>query len=211
MYPDFAYFLEEYFTSSAFIVNLILNSFSSLFGIALYVLSSLGFYTMAKRRGINRPWLAWIPLVRIWLVGCISDQYRYVVKGQEKNKRKSLLTLRIVVELMRIAILVFCVILIVNCIDVAMNNLGGNALMEAMLVPFIVMMALLLVCAGVSVAYSVIYYMAMYDIYTSCNPEYNVLFLVLSIVFSVTEGFFVFFNKNKDKGMPPRKVEQIEA
>ena len=96
MYYDFAYFLEDYMDSGMLIMNLITNSISSLWGIAMYVLTALGLYTMAKRRAINKAWLAWIPVVNCWLIGCISDQYRYVVKGQIKSKRKSLLTLTII-------------------------------------------------------------------------------------------------------------------
>ena len=96
MYYDFAYFLEEYLNSGAFVLNLITNSISSLWGIAMYVLTSLGLYTIAKRRAISKAWLAWIPVVNCWIIGCISDQYRYVVKGQMKSRRKSLLTLSVV-------------------------------------------------------------------------------------------------------------------
>ena len=64
---------------------------------------------------------------------------------------------------------------------------------------------------GVNIAVMVIRYMALYDVYTSCDPQYNVLFLVLSIIFQVTEPFFLFFNRNKDLGMPPRRQEHYEA
>ena len=60
--------------------------------------------------------------------------------------------------------------------------------------------------SGVAVAKAIIYYMAMYDLYTSCAPENNGLFLALSIIIKVTEPFFIFFNRNNDKGMPPRRV-----
>jgi len=63
--------------------------------------------------------------------------------------------------------------------------------------------------AGVGIATAVIHYMAMYDIYTSCTPKNNVIFLVLGILFSVTESFFLFFTRNKDEGMPPRKQEPV--
>mgnify|MGYP000871341546 CR=1 FL=1 len=60
-----------------------------------------------------------------------------------------------------------------------------------------------------AIAYAVIYYMALYDIFRSLDPNNCVLFLVLSIVFSVTEPFFLFFNRNKDGGMPPRRPEPV--
>jgi hypothetical protein len=31
-------------------------------------------YTIAKRRQINHPWMAWVPVVDMYLLGCISDQ-----------------------------------------------------------------------------------------------------------------------------------------
>ena len=37
------------------------------------------------------------------------------------------------------------------------------------------------------------------------------LFLVLSILFGVTEPFFLFFSRNKDDGMPPRKQPVQDA
>ena len=49
----------------------------------------------------------------------------------------------------------------------------------------------------------------MYDIYTSCTPKNNVLFLVLSILFNITEPFFLFFTRNKDEGMPPRRQQPV--
>ena len=70
-------------------------------------------------------------------------------------------------------------------------------------------LGLYLPLVGVAIAYAVIYYMALYDIFKSLDPGNCVLFLVLSIVFSVTEPFFLFFNRNKDGGMPPRRPDPV--
>ncbi len=40
-----------------------------LIGIALYVLSALGLFTMAKRRNIENAWLAWIPVAQLYILG----------------------------------------------------------------------------------------------------------------------------------------------
>lgn len=55
--------------------------------VTIYVLEALGIYTIAKRRGIHNPWLAWIPVAQYWILGSISDQYQYVVKGNVRNRR----------------------------------------------------------------------------------------------------------------------------
>ena len=211
MFYDFTYFLDEYLDSGIFLLNLITNSIGSLWGIGLYVLTALGLYTIAKRRAINKAWLAWIPVVNCWLVGCISDQYRYVVKGEVKSRRKSLLILTIIQMVLALAVIA----------DLAGAVFGGvssmaitgdfSHMMENMLVPLIVILCLALPMIGVAIAKAIIYYMAMYDLYTSCAPENNVVFLVLSIIFRVTEPFFIFFNRNNDKGMPPRRATYQEV
>ena len=57
-------------------------------GIAAYVLRAWGMYAIAKRRGINNPWMSWVPVLDLWVLGCISDQYQYGVKDKICNRRK---------------------------------------------------------------------------------------------------------------------------
>ena len=211
MYYDFTYYLGEYLDYGAIILNLIVNSISSLLGIGMYVLTALGLYTIARRRSIRKAWLAWVPGINSWLVGCISDQYRYVVKGQEKSRRKSLLTLTIIQMALAVAFTAALTMTIISGVDSAMSSMTQAPVLQSILVPLVVTLGLLLPMAGVAIARMIIYYMAMYDLYSSCAPENNVLFLVMSIVFRVTEPFFVFFNRNHDKGMPPRRAEYQEV
>ena len=211
MFYEFAYYLEDYLESGALVLNLITNSIGSLWGIAMYVLTALGLYTLAKRRSIHNAWLAWVPGINCWLIGCISDQYRYVTKGQIKSKRKSLLTLTIIQMALVLSFVASLVVTVVSGADTAMRVTGYARVLESIMVPLIVTLGLFLPMMAVGVAKMVVYYMAMYDLYTSCAPENNVLFLVMSIIFRVTEPFFVFFNRNNDKGMPPRRVTYQEV
>lgn len=175
--------------------------------IAAYVLRALGFYTIAKRRGINHPWMSWVPVLDLWVLGCISDQYQYVVKGKNKNKRKWLLGLNIAMWVIYIVFFVFFGIMMVRVISGAINGAGENQLLESMMGSLVGMLVSSLPMMGLAIAVTVVRYVAMYDLYTSCNPQNNVLFLVLSIFFSITEPFFIFFNRKKDDGMPPRRSE----
>ena len=71
--------------------------------------------------------------------------------------------------------------------------------------PVLTMLGFVLPLAAITIALCVIRYMALYDVYRSLDPANAVLYLVLSILFSPTEPFFLFFNRDKDLGMPPRK------
>lgn len=208
---EFSEFFQEYYDSVMLPYTLLSNSVSSLLGIAMYVLTALGLYTIAKRRGINNPWLAWIPVVNCWIVGCISDQYRYVVKGQTKSKRKTLLILNIIQFVLLIVMCVVIVVSVIQAVGGAIEGINEYQLLEDLLPAFMSILVLCLPLFALSIATMVVRYMAMYDLYTSCDPQNNVAFLVVSIIFNVTEPFFVFFNRKKDEGMPPRRdVPQVE-
>lgn len=205
MFYDFAYYLGEYLDYGVILLNLISNSISALLSVGVYVLTSLGLYTIAKRRAISKAWLAWIPVVDCWLLGCISDQYRYVARGQVKSKRKSLLVLTIVQMVLWIAILVTAVVAGIGLIGSPAWGMGQMYWMQSLMVPGMVLGGLCLPLAGVTIAKTIITYMALYDLYASCAPDNCVVFLVLSILFRITKPFFIFFNRNSDKGMPPRR------
>ncbi len=177
------------------------------FGIACYVLRAAGFYTIAKRRGINHPWMSWVPVLDLWVLGCISDQYQYVVKGKNKNKRKWLIGMSIALAVLYIVFFVFVGITVFNIVSTTAGGVTEEQILETIMGPFLGMMAGMLPLLGVVLALTIVRYIAMYDLYTSCNPQNNILFLVLSIFFNVTEPFFVFFNRKKDGGMPPRRSE----
>ncbi len=208
---EFPYLVEEVL-GTGLISALISGVPSGLFGIATYVLTALALYTLAQRRGLNRPWLAWIPVINCWILGSLSDQYRYVVKGEIKSKRKVLLTLQILMTVLGTAMATVCIVMVVNLVS---NTVFGAPIsesraMELVLGPLAGVAGLALPMVGIAIAFAVVRFMALYDVYRSMDPSNSVLFLVLSILFSVTEPFFLFFNRNKDLGMPPRRQEYKE-
>ena len=122
------------------------------FAAATYVLRSMGLYTMAKNRGIDNAWLAWVPVANNWLLGEIADDI---------NRRKSKKTN-------------YSLILLVLT---AAGAAGGFSLI---LLPFSALFS-----APVSIAASVVYFIALYEIYQDYAPQNAVVFLVLSILLSV--------------------------
>lgn len=203
-YPD-PYLMEELaFT----VVSLLTSSIpAAFFSIASYVLTSMALYTLAVRRGIQRAWLSWVPVLNVWIIGSLSDQYRYVVKGQYKAKRKALLILNLVNLVITVILVIAAVGMTFELVRSSMYGVGGGALWSSVMGSVLGAAGLAAAIAGLAIASMVIRYMALYDIYSSMDPANNVMFLVLSILFPVTEPFFLFFNRNKDSGMPPRREE----
>ena len=214
---EFSYALEEALGTGVLSV-LFRGSLSGVLGIAAYVLTALALYTIAKRRGLHKPWLAWIPVVNVWLVGSLSDQYRYVVRGESKSKRKALLILKVIAAVLSVVISVYAIVMVGQIVVGVMGGRSEEYLMEAVFGRLIGIVGMSLPLVGVSIAYAIVYYMALSDIYKSLDPGNSVLFLVLSIVGTVAlpllglsgslaEALFLFCNRNKELGMPPRRQE----
>lgn len=55
------------------------------FSAVTYILQSLGLYTVAKRRGINNPWLAWLPIGNVWILGSIQICIRQKQKIRQET------------------------------------------------------------------------------------------------------------------------------
>lgn len=183
---------------------------SVLLGIASYVLTSMALYSLASRRGIGKAWLSWVPILNVWIVGSLSDQYRYVVKGQCKSKRKILLILKLVSVIFVLAAVIAGGFLVADVARIMMYGIRMEAVLSQILGPMLGIAGLVLPIFGLAIAFAVIYFMALYDIFQSMDPANGVMFLVLSILFPVTEPFFLFFNREKDKGMPPRRPEHSQ-
>ena len=207
-YPD-PYMLEEAAISVLPAVTAAMTTAlpSTLLGIASYVLTAMALYTLAVRRGIEKAWLSWVPVLNVWIIGSLSDQYRYVVKGQMKSKRKILLILNLLGLLIGVLMVLICIFTAIDVAGRAIYGAWDYRMISTITGPGFTVLGLSLIVAGISVASAVIRYMALYDIYTSMDPANSVLFTVLSIIFQVTEPFFLFFNREKDDGMPPRREE----
>ena len=182
-----------------FVIYLIMCLAIAAFGVVSYVLQALGMYTIAGRRGIRNGWLAFIPFGANWILGSISDQYQYVTKGKVRNRRKWLLGLNIAVVA---GYFVWMIALVVTGITSATVKGTEDAMLAVGIVGILMLLALV-------IALYVVFYISLYNLFASCEPDNATLYLVLSILFSVALPFFIFAVRKKDYGMPPRKAEPV--
>ena len=202
---------QDYLESGLWLIVRTLFGTPMLLSIASYVLTALALYTIARRRGLKNPWLAWIPVADSWLLGSLSDQYRYVVHGENKSKRKILLIFRILTAVMWVSLIGLLIKLCFHAVGSVFWGTMSDERIFQILHQALNLLVMCLPLIGISIAYAVFRYMALYDIYKSLDPANCVLFLVLSILFGVTEPFFLFFSRNKDDGMPPRKQPVVDT
>lgn len=187
-----------------------------LLGIVLYVIKSLGLYTIAKRRGIACPWLAWLPVGCEWITASIADQYRKVTSGKATIRRFVVLVLAVI----SIGIGVVTTTTVGEKSDdldalVEYTEEMGEYINEENALDIVTsvfedlgdimsdVFLLSSVAALVGFASSVYWFVCAGDVYASCCPKNGTMMLVLSIFVPVLEPFFFFCNKEKDAGMIP--------
>ena len=205
MDQEFVYMMEEFSESMAST-----SSVSSLVSVAAYVFTALAIYTIAQRRQIKHAWMAWVPVVNVWILGSISDQYRYVVKGEIRNKRKVLLITSILQCVLAWAAVIKMIITVVN-LAISGGQMSNEMEMVRQILSGFVFFIPVAILGIVMLVFRI---MALYDLFSSCDPANNVLYLVLSLIpgiNTVTQPLFLFLCRNQDGGMPPRREETPEA
>jgi len=172
--------------------------------VVAYILEGKSLSAIARRRGMERPWLAWVPVAKFWMVGAISDQYRYVVHGQVRNRRKLLLWLDILLVAATTAFTTGVQIWSAVTITSAATQ-GEETFMATYLVGILVIYLVMFLYIGIGALVSVFQYMAYYDLFRSCDPDKSLVYLLVSIFAGFPMPFFVYSCRDKDLGMPPRK------
>lgn len=197
-----------------------------LVSVAIYVFTALSLYTIAKRRFFfdRCSWLAWVPFAQFWVLGSIADHYQWTVWNREKKKRIVMLVLNII-QLVSIIVIALGLYRIIGTFvkegitDEESFDRALHYILSEMEDPYYEQAAwarkmygvlirntnLIILCAVVTfataVTYAVYYYMALYDLYRSCNPDNATVFLVLTILFGITMPIFLMLCRKQDKGL----------
>lgn len=196
-----------------------------LVAIAIYVLTALSLYTIAKRRFLldHRAWLAWVPFAQFWVLARISDNYQWIVWSREKKKRIVMLVLNII-QVIAVLLIVLglhrmnqailnagitdeeSLVNMLEYIQSKMNtpyNMAAEAkkLLGALTRNANLIIFLAVVTFAAAVTHTVFYYMALYDLYRSCDSYNAKVFMVLSILFSFAIPIFLMICRKQDKGL----------
>lgn len=176
----------------------------SVIALIFYIFESAGLYTLAKRRGIHYPGLAWVPVARDWVMGSLSDQYAMRL-GQNKSYRKVLPALGAVVTILAVLVLSFIIQFMVRLatgdpVLYAQLYQASNNPEEAVLLIFGSVVPFVSILYIVGIVYMVFYFITLYKLFQSCRPGSAVGYLLLSIFLGFLRPFLVFACRNSDEG-----------
>lgn len=158
--------------------------------IADYVLKSLALYSVAKRRNISKPWLAWIPIASAWTLGSVADDYDF------KNgiNRKWRLTLIIPLLITSAAMIIFLTTTTILAIATNFTSYYPDTAI------YIFIYISYLIILSVTMVYMACYTICLYKLYESTVPEKSVKYLIITLLIPL--GGAICLMKSKDKGYP---------
>ena len=177
---------------------------SLLIGLALYLLESIGVYKMAKSAEIKNPWLAFIPVANGWVFGTIAEKYKK--KNGTKSARFGIIlpVLEGIVLIEAIALTIFTVISIKEITGYALDAVNTSSEMAPeqfmSLIPVIILYFALM---AVAIAYAVVFFIALWRVYSSFDKPNATLYIVLSVVFTISVPIILFIIRNRKPEFDP--------
>lgn len=166
-----------------------------------YILRSLSYYTVAKRRGAPNPGLAWVPIVWVWTQGGICDQYD-ATRGIKRKWRVVLLTLSIIAAA---GILIGFILMIAQAASTAVSYYryyNDFEAMSGMMGAFGDAIMLLSLAGAAGGALVVCQMICQFKFFESCRPNDAVKFLLLSNLVPFAQPICLMCCRNYDLGMP---------
>lgn len=177
---------------------------SLLIGLALYLLESIGVYKMAKSAEIKNPWLSFVPVGRNWVFGTLAEKYKK--KNGTKSARFGIIlpVLEGIVLIEAIALTIFTVISIKEITGYALDAVNTSSEMAPeqfmSLIPVIILYFALM---AVSIAYAVVFFIALWRVYSSFDKPNATLYIVLSVVFTISVPIILFIIRNRKPEFDP--------
>lgn len=177
---------------------------SLLIGLALYLLESIGVYKMAKSAEIKNPWLAFIPVANGWVFGTLAEKYKK--KNGTKSARFGIIlpVLEGIVLIEAIALTIFTVISIKEITGYALDAVNTSSEMAPeqfmSLIPVIILYFALM---AVAIAYAVVFFIALWRVYSSFDKSNATLYIVLSVIFTISVPIILFIIRNRKPEFDP--------
>ena len=169
--------------------------------ILLYAGLSLGIFSLAKKCGLKKPALAWVPFLRFYVLGSLADDYLSKAKDKSTKYRMILPVVVAVAQVMyhlasfaTNAVLILYLFGIIGGYFLAVLGAASEMMVFAALAYIVIMSSILIfvslisvlsaVISATSFAYQGILVWVLHPVYKMCDRENATLYTVLSILFN---------------------------
>lgn len=193
--------------------------------ILLYAGLSLGIFSLAKKCGLQKPALAWVPFLRFYVLGSLADDYLSKSKGKSTKYR---MILPVVVAVAQViyhlasfatnAVLILYLFGIIGGYFLAVLGAASEMMVFAVLAYIVIMISILTFVSLISVlsavisatswVYQGILVWVLHPVYKMCDRENATLYTVLSILFNFAPAIALPYAAGK---LEPETQEVFDA
>lgn len=161
--------------------------------VVLLVLSRMGLFLLARRRGLSGAGTVWLPIGDQIMLVRLSDQYRCRFAGQTKYRKLPVIVTEMAFVVSNylamgwIALFLMVLMLTSGTVVFALSSPGTE-----MMAFFLTGVVLLLFLLGVTILRTLINSRLMMDVYRSCQRKTAATWLILGILFPFLKPVFLF-------------------
>lgn len=172
-------FLEWFTSDNGFMKALLIGSF---------LLQAVSLCSIARRRRLSCPWLAWFPIASGWVLGNLSDDYQKKVRKKIRHKRRVLPALE--------GAIAFTLLASEKILDWLLGFWARHITVAICATQLLVLLLL----------WQIYRLRCLYDVYESCSPDSSVAFLIWSAVIPLLIPFFLLADRKSSFGMHRREA-----
>ncbi len=171
--------------------------FSAMVSLLFYIFQSIGLFKMSKTLSFAHPWMAWVPIFNIYTFGKIGSRY---VKQNGRSSANfggwltGLYIAQLITAIGCIASIIPFILTVFEMESTGTDIRPDNTVIVATLVLIISAFAVFII----SIAYLVVYYIALWRVYAVFSNENATVFLIISILFNVATPFIIFAIRNNE-------------
>ena len=161
--------------------------------VGIYVLKAVGLMNMAKKCGIEKGWLAFVPFGHEYIHGRIAEKLE---DGKPSSKRYSRILTGLSIALC--AVYVLCAVACFWSLFAQMSAIHNNSGDFVFAISAFSFLPLSVALLAIVVVYYVFSSIALYRIYKIFSPENAVLYLLLSIFISAASPIVILILSRKN-------------
>ena len=165
--------------------------------IVLYVLQGIGIYKMSQNAGLKKAWLGFIPFARTFAFGRLAKNY---VKRDRTPSAKFDVLLLVFEILPYVFLLIFVFVFLFLMVSIILEAetayLEEVPLSDELFVGVIPVIISYFVALVSGIIYSVLYYVALWRVYSIYSHTNATAYLVISVLFRFMAPIFLFAIRN---------------
>lgn len=172
--------------------------------LASYIMNAVALSRLASRRGIKRPWLAWIPIGTDWIIGSLADEY----DGRNGIKRKFRVVLLVLISLLVVSLCGYFVgyfYLVITMVSKMSVGVAATILQD-MLGGIIICYIAMLIMVMIATALNAMRIICFYKIFESTVPKRAVIYLLLMMMVPLAGSICLMLCK--EKGYPEKEESE---